>query len=191
MQRLLILASLFSIAALVSAGEIQSARVDHQKGEYNLDLSVKVNGNRDRIYTILTDHDLLPTLSDVIIKSETLPTAEGSHPDTVRHRLITRVCVLVFCFNTTTVEDMLISDTGTIQTTFVPELSDFVYGESEWQVVAVDDSQTMINYRSKFRPDFWIPPLIGPPVVKRTMLKTATQIINNIESIAALDPVRP
>lgn len=191
MRRLLILASLFSIAVLASAGEIQSASVDYQQGEYNLVLSVKVNGNRDKVYTILTDQDLLPTLSDVIIKSETLPAAEGSHPDTVRHRLETRVCVLIFCFNTTTVEDMLISDTGTIQTTFVPELSDFVYGESEWQVLAIENSLTLINYRSKFRPDFWVPPLVGPMVVKRTMLKTATQIINNIESIAALDPIHP
>src|SRR5690606_32244426 len=119
---------------ITTAGEILSVSVDHQKGEYSLSLSVKVQGDRLTIYNIVTDQKQLPQLSDIIVQAQTINPEDGNRPGVYRHRLVTRVCVLLFCFDKVLVEDVWISEQGTIQSLFVPEQSDFVYGESEWQI---------------------------------------------------------
>jgi hypothetical protein len=175
---------------LVRAGEVQHARVDHQDGDYSVDISVKVSGERDTIYNIATDYKQLARLSDLIVESGLVTRVDPGGTTVVRRRLVTRTCVLYYCFNATLVEDVWEPVSGIIRTVFVPEESDFLYGEAIWRVLKIDDTHTLITFHSKFRPDFWVPPLIGPLVIKRMMLNAAEQTIENIETIAGSEQFR-
>lgn len=49
--------------------------------------------------------------------------------------MVTRVCILFFCFTSPLVEDVIEKASGTIVTTIVAALSDYRYGRSVWQVM--------------------------------------------------------
>lgn len=173
------------------AGEIQNVTITHDDGDYSVDLSIKVSGDKDTIYGIATDYKRLSRLSDVIIESGLISRDDGKGSSIVRRRIVTRACVLRFCFDTILIEDIWEPESGIIKTVFVPEDSDFLYGEAVWQVQRLDDSNTLIRFTSTFRQDFWVPPLIGTMVIKRMALNTAEYTIKNIETIAASEQTRP
>jgi len=175
----------------VLAGEIRHSESNYRNGEYNIEIAVLIEGDMETVYGITTDYNQMSRLNRIIRESELIGREYRNGIEVVRRKLVTRTCILVFCFNATLVEDTWEPEYGVIKTVFVPEESDFEYGESEWQMVRIDETHTLINYHSRFKPDFWIPPLIGPLVVRQKMLTAARETIHRIENIAAIEPVRP
>jgi hypothetical protein len=82
------------------------------------------------------------------------------------------------------VQDVVEAHDGSITAIIIPELSDFSYGTMRlnlWQEVA----GTRILMRSEVAPDFWIPPLLGPWLIKRELHAEAVQTVHNLERVAA------
>lgn len=176
--------------AATQAGEIQQTRVEHRDGEYQIEMAVKVNGERDAIYAIATDYRQLARLSKLIVESGLVERVSPEGEPVVRRRMVMRACMMKFCFDATLVEDVWEPASGLIRTVFIPEESDFIEGEAVWLVSRIDDTNTMINFNSRFRPAFWVPPLIGPYFIKRLMLGAAEETILNIEQLAAIEKPR-
>jgi len=91
------------------------------------------------------------------------------------------------------VQDIVEAHDGSISAVIVPELSDFSYGTLRlnlWQ----EATGTRILIRSEAVPDVWIPPLLGPWLIKRELHAEAVQTVHNLERMAAeaspSDPVR-
>lgn len=184
---LLLSGLLFSL----QAGEVQHARVNYKDGDYSIDISVKINGDKDTIYKIATDYKKLSRLNDLIIEASLVNQLDKDGNPVVRRRMVTRTCVMSFCFNAILIEDLWEPESGIIKSVFIPEQSDFSYGEAIWQVLRIDDAHTIITFNSTFKPNFWIPPLIGPLFIKRMMLNQTKITINNIEKIAASEKAVP
>ncbi len=175
----------------VQAGEVQHAQVAHRDGEFSVDISVKIDGDRDIIYAIATDYKQLARLSDLIVEAGLITHTDQDGNPVIRRRMVTKSCILKFCFDAILVEDLWEPESGIIRSVFVPEHSDFIYGEAVWHVSKIDDSHTMVNFNSRFKPAFWFPPLIGPIFIKRMMLDAARQTIQNIEDLATVETPRP
>ena len=169
---------------LAQAGEVLHASANHKQGHYLIDVSFKVVGERDTIYEIMTDYNQLMGLSDVIISSAIVEPDNNNIFEGVRIQFVTETCVLFLCFKADLVEDLTVMEDGTLKALFVPELSDFEYGEVTMQVQKIDDTHTRINFMSNFKPKFWVPPIIGPIVVKRKAIQSAKYTILEIEKIA-------
>jgi hypothetical protein len=191
MSRLLTTGLLLLAIQIVQAGEVQHASVDYRDGDYSIDISVRINGDKDTIYGIATDYKQLSRLSDLIIEAGLINHTDADGRTVVRRRMVTKSCVLRFCFDAILIEDLWEPQSGIIKSVFIPEESDFLYGEAIWHVTRLDDTHTLVSFNSKFKPAFWIPPLIGPLLIKRMMLDAARQTIQNIEDIAALETSRP
>ncbi|MBT7952609.1 MAG: hypothetical protein HN764_13350 [Gammaproteobacteria bacterium] len=164
----------------VSAGEIQQAEVLHKDGVYILDLKVKLSAPFEPVHAIVTDYDQLHVISEVLIETSLL-----SEPDAEikRRRLVVRTCILFFCFTAKMVEDVW--ETGnTIITRIIPDQSDYKFGETKWQIDLIDDAHSRISLYCELEPDFWIPPVIGPYLMKKTMMREAKKTIRRIEEIA-------
>lgn len=186
---LLVLGGLF--IARAGAGEVQKASVDRRKGEYFVDVEVKVSGNKNVIYNIATDYQKLSRLNKLIVESGLVHRIAPDGTSVIRRRLITRTCVMKLCFNATLIEDVWEPASGIIRTVFVPEESDFVSGEAIWQITRIDADNTLIDFHSRFRPAFWVPPLVGPYFIRRMMLDAAKETILNIEQLAAVEKSAP
>ena len=81
---------------------------------------------------------------------------------------------------------------GTVTATIVPEESTFKKGFVEWRIVLVSESHTRLEVRAKQAPDFWIPPLIGPAILKRLFLQEVRDTVTNLERVVkATAPAHP
>lgn len=155
---------------------METAEVAHDDGRYRLDLSMRIDSAPAAVYAIVTDYDRLARISRTIIDS-----AELEHDAGIRRRLVTETCIWFFCFEATMVEDITESD-GSVHARIVPELSDYRYGESVWQVSA-SNGGTRVMYQCVIEPDFWVPPVIGTWMLKMRMREEAERTVLNIEQL--------
>jgi hypothetical protein len=172
---------LLSGAMAATAGEIQRAEVHHKDGVYTLDLSVVVSSRFDPVYIIVTDYEQLHRISEVLVETALLSKADA---EVKRRRLVTKTCILIFCFTAKMVEDVWEVDNSII-TKIIPEQSDYKFGKTVWRVNSVDDEHSRIQLFCELEPDFWIPPFIGPYLLKRKMMSEAKKTINRIEELTA------
>lgn len=163
------------------AGQVESGAVQEQEGVYTLHLTAVLDADRDKVFALIADHGGLHRLSHVIVQSGLLvPPVPGG----VRRRLMLHVCILVFCFKGPLAEDIGERSPELMTTTVVPELSDFKSGRSEWRLAALGHRSTRIRLDYQLEPAFWVPPVIGPWLIKRKMLNIAREAIEHIETLA-------
>ncbi|MFQ5643922.1 MAG: hypothetical protein ACE5FQ_09500 [Thiogranum sp.] len=174
---------LFSAAAV--AGQVYVASVSHQSGSYLVEVDTLVHMAEPQARVLLTDYENLGRVNPAIEVSEIL-LRRG--PGDFRVRTVTHACVWFYCRRLRQVQDVIESQDGTVTAVVVPELSDFRYGYARlnlWQ----EDEGTRVLIRAEVEPDFWIPPLIGPWLIKRKLLSETLETVDNLEQLAKTMPV--
>jgi hypothetical protein len=73
---------------------------------------------------------------------------------------------------------------GDILTRTDPGMSDFEHGEETWQIRA-EGRGTRLHYRASLTPSFFIPPYIGPWLLKSRLREELTVISNRLETLDA------
>jgi len=64
-----------------------------------------------------------------------------------------------------------------------PEESDFNYSRERWQLEA-DGDGAILKYEFELEPSFWVPPVIGPYVMKRVLRAGGSDAVDRIEALA-------
>ena len=172
-------------SATALAGQVYVAAVSHQNGSYLIEVDMLVQMDEPRVRALLTDYNNLGRVNPAIEVSEILLTRG---PGDYRVRTVTEACVWFYCMHVHQVQDVIESPDGSVTALVVPELSDFRYGYARlnlWQ----DVDGTRILIRSEVEPDFWIPPLIGPWLIKRKLLSETLETVDNLEQLAKNPPV--
>ena len=188
--RLSVLAAAALGAETISAASILTIQVDHDDGVYNLVSNTFIDAPREAIFEVLTDYERFGRISSTYKEYGFLEPDEDGIPI-----IFTRMegCVLFFCVSMRRVERMVVTEPSFIRTDTLPEQSDFRASSSEW-TLEPEDSGTSMTYRLMMEPDFWVPPLIGPWVLKQRLTRGGTGAINRIERLArqaASLPVEP
>jgi len=165
----------------VKAGEVKEASVTYEKGVYRLVFNVVIDAELNKVRTIVTDYPHLYQLSQMLTQSTLMDTPKDQPP---RRLLVAHVCWLIFCREIRAVEDIETAN-DVINTRLVPEQCDFKSGSTRWQLSALAERSSRIEFTSDLQPDFWIPPVIGPLLVKRRLMKEALLLIDNIETVAS------
>jgi hypothetical protein len=146
-----------------------------------VDLDMVVNATVASVQAIVTDYDGLHRLSSSIIESRRLP---PSATDAERRRVVYRACFLIYCFTAIMVEAVRYPSPGQMVSIVEPEGSDFRAGTSEWEFSQVGEAQTRVRFHSQLEPSFWVPPVVGPWIIKRKMLTAARETGVRIEQLA-------
>ena len=176
--------SLFIAGALgagtISAASIRTIEVDHDDGVYSLVSNTFIDAPREAIFEVLTDYDRFGRISSTYKEYGFLEPDEDGVPI-----IFTRMegCVLFFCVSIRRVERMTVMEPSFIRTNALPEQSDFRLSTSEW-TLEPEESGTSMTYRLVMEPDFWVPPLIGPWVLKQRLARGGRGAINRIERLA-------
>ena len=170
------------------AGVTEQAAFRYENGFLDYQFSASLEGSNKTVYDVITDYDHLERLNNHIYESRIL-TRYG--PYSLKRLIEMKYCVLRFCFNLTFVET--VEETAdTVTATIVPEESTFKKGFVEWRIVPVSESHTRLEVRAKQAPDFWIPPLIGPAILKRLFLQEVRDTVTNLERVVkATAPAHP
>ncbi len=165
-----------------AAAELIALEVTHIRGVYRLTSVTQFAAPPAAVFAVLADYDNLTQISSAIVASRVLaePAPDGAA------RVYTRVrgCVWFFCGSINRVERLYLSPPQEIRTQVEPQLSDLHDGASYWRFTALEDGGTRVDFEMQMTPDFWIPPLIGPRLVKRRLMRDGEEAVGRIDALA-------
>jgi hypothetical protein len=176
-----LLAALLLVPAVATAGDILAASVTHTGERYDLAITARIDAPRDVVLHAITDYANLAAINPDIEASELLETTAAG-ASTVR--TIIRVCILVFCKQVVQLQRVTQPDAQTIEAVFLPEGSDFRSGLARWRLSSPTAETTELQFNERFVPDFWVPPVIGPWLIERKLVREVTETAANIEALA-------
>ncbi len=166
-----------------TAGEVYSAVVTHQSGSYFVEVDALVSAPESTVRGLLTDYDHLSRVNPAIESSEILLERKAGD---YKVRTVTNVCLWFYCRRIQQVQNVIESQDGSITAVVIPEQSDFRHGYARVNVWR-EPTGTRVLFRSEVRPDFWIPPLIGPWLIKRKLRSETLETVQNLERVALPD----
>lgn len=175
---------LVGLMLFISSAQAEKISVEVRKEKNNtyvFNMQFIVQAPAKNVYAIITDYNRLARLNPLIKQSRVLPyDIEG----VTRVELVTEGCLFFFCKKINRVEDAVEHGDLTINTTFVPELSDFKSGQTQWTFTP-KGKHTSVNYQASMIPDFWLPPFVGPYMMKNQLRSQLNYTANKINSLLA------
>ena len=159
------------------AGEILASSVNHEGTVYSLSVTARIDAPLDTVYRSITDFDNLAAINPAIEESQLLATPAL---DMRRVRSVIRVCILMFCKRVEQVQDVTLMEGYAIKAVIVPQGGDFRSGVAHWQLTASGAATEML-FTNTFEPDFWVPPVIGPWLIKRKLTREVAETAMYIE----------
>lgn len=181
---------LFYFMALIApacaiAGDVVSADVEYRDERYFVAIESVVNADPEKIYDLLTDFNHLTKLNPDIKESHVIFSLDEN---THRTHIVTDSCITFYCKKITLQQDVEELGRGIIVTTVVPDKSDFVYGHARWKIEDNGNHTTRIYYSNDMKPKFFVPPLIGPLLIKDKLREEVLATINGLERLAEQNP---
>lgn len=162
------------------AGELEQLSVSRDAARYRVEMVAQLDTTAEQAWQVLSKLDSLAVLNDAI---ESLSVEESPHPDAVG-RVVSqiRLCAMFFCRTLNQTQDMYIQGQQ-LSAVVVPTLSDFKFGKGDWEI-SDRGGNALLTFSAELEPDFWIPPLIGPWVIRRKLAQEAQVTMINLEKAA-------
>jgi len=169
-----------ALAAPATAATVLATEVTHRAGRYTVHFEVRLDADAAAVRRLLTDYDHLERLSRVVERSEQLAPDDDGRP---RVRVTMRSCVLFFCRTVRKVETIEEQPDGRLVAVADPAQSDYRYSRAEWRIVP-EDAGTRLDYRAEHEPAFFVPPFIGPWLVKGRIRRELDLLAERLEQLA-------
>lgn len=168
------------MAGAANAAEMRSVDVDYSGGRYTMVSEVWFDATVEQVYAVFRQWDLSTQFSSAIVESRDEPPDELGRP---QYYVRNRGCVLFFCLSFER-HGYVESQPNEVLRAFAnPETSDFLLSNETWTFTE-EDNGTVVSYHILMKPKFWVPPGIGPYMIKRKLRSHGGDAINRIEAIA-------
>ena len=166
--------------AFSNAAEMRSIDVDFSDGRYTMASVVWFDATIEQVYTVFRQWDLSEQFSSTIVEAFDVESDEQGRPGFyIRHK----GCVLFFCLSFERRGHVEREPLDTLRAFADPEHSDFELSNETWTFVP-EDGGTVVTYVLHMKPKFWVPPGIGPWVIKRKLRNDGGDALDRIEVIA-------
>ena len=178
MRTLLLIIS--ALPAFAGAATLREVTVDHVDGTYVMHSEAWFDVGIEKIFGLLLDWDESTKFSSVIVESRNLaPAADG------RGRFYSRNqgCLWFFCKSFERYGFVEHEPLIFIEATVDPEKSDFELSDERWDF-REENNGTVVTYAFRMKPKFFIPPLIGPAILKSKLKNGGVNAIDRIEALA-------
>jgi hypothetical protein len=176
------------------AATVLTTTVTHESGRYHVKFEVRLQAAADKVRALITDYTREIKLSDTIVERRLLGTNEDG---SLRVRVVLRACVLFFCQSMNKVTDVQTLPNGDVFVLTDPKESDFHFGREHWHFID-EGEHSRLQYEADLTPVFYVPPLIGPWLVKgriadelETTAERLEKLANELPSPPARPPVAP
>lgn len=162
------------------AAEMLSIEVDYVDGKYSMTSEVWFDASIQQVFEIFRHWDYSSEFSSAIVEARDVEEDELGRP---QFYIRNKGCILFFCksferrgYVESNPNEQLLAFTD-------PLTSDFHLSDERWNF-SEKDSGTVVVYDLLMKPKFWIPPGIGPYLLKRKLKNDGGQAIDRIEVLA-------
>jgi len=173
-------ALLLAAATQAVAADLRDVVVEQIEDRYRLRSETWFDAGVEDLYRVLTDYDLFVKFTSAFVESRNLEPGDDGQP-----RFYTRMegCVLLFCKSFERHGHLVLDPMKRIVAIVDPETSDFKYSRESWTLVP-EGRGTLMIYDFEMIPSFWVPPVVGPYYIKRTLREGGRDAVDRIEAIA-------
>jgi hypothetical protein len=167
-------------SGIARSAELREVQVERDDDHYQLNSSAWFNVSQDALYAVLTNHDLFTKFTSAIAESRNVEPDDQGRP-----QFYSRMegCVLLWCKSFDRNGYLLLQPKTEIIAISNPDNSDFRLSEERWELIPEGDG-TLLVYQFKMVPDFWVPPVIGPYFIVRSLRAGGEKAIDRIEALA-------
>jgi len=169
-----------AVCSTAQAAEMRSIEVEHEDGTYTMSSEIWFDASVEQVYDIFSSWDNSTKFSSAIAESHDVEPDEQGRP---QFYVRNKGCVLFFCTSFVRSGYVEAEANVLILASVNPELSDFHFSDESWRFKAADGG-TVVVYDLKMSPKFWIPPGIGPYLIKRKLRSNGGRAIDRIEILA-------
>lgn len=172
-----------AIAAATPAATGQPVQVRFDGARMDIHLDVLLAAPESGVIAAIHDYERLGLIFPLVVDSG----IEQDFGDGVqRVRAHMEGCVLFFCRRLEHVLDVRRAPGRGAWSSAqsVPAQSDVRAGHFSWRTEAVSRRQTRLVFSGWVEPDVWIPPLIGPPMVRRSVERQFRESMPRLERVA-------
>lgn len=177
----------FALAAAITtqtveAVDVRDIKVSHNDGRYRIFMRVDLATDATAAMDAFTHYPNLTQINPAVKRVDVL----NEDGDKARIRTNIKICILWLCKNVNQTQVMHRRGLR-LDATVVPNESDLKFGEAKWHVWDCSRDgreRACLTLHADLEPDFWVPPLVGPFVMKRMLAEEARITSRGIEKIA-------
>ena len=176
----LLIAAVALLAVSANAAELRTLKVQRERGHIIVGSETFIDAPPGAVFEILADYEGFQRISDVFDETRFI------ERDAAGNGLVySRVsgCVLLFCTTIERVEELTVEPGRKITAVAVPEESDVKFSSAQW-VFEEEAGGTRIDYKLDFKPDFWVPPVLGPMIIRAKLRSRAEAAADRVEELA-------
>lgn len=173
------------MAGTATAAEVRSINVEHHEGRYSVLSEVWFDASVAQVFEVFRQWDLSTQFSSAIAESRDIAADEYGRPG---YYVRNQGCLLFFCKSFVRQGHVELKLNEELRAVANPAVSDFRLSKETWRFVA-EDGGTVVAYQLLIEPDFWVPPGIGPYLIKRKFRNKSGDAIDRIEAIARGLPI--
>ncbi len=162
------------------AAELRDIDVEHDKGRYAVTSEVWFDASVAQVFEVFRQWDLSTQFSSAIVESHDIAADEDGR---LGYYVRNEGCVLFFCKSFVRQGLVELELNEELRAVANPAVSDFRMSNETWTFVA-EGGGTVVIYNLLMEPDFWVPPGIGPYLIKRKFRNNGGDAIDRIEEIA-------
>lgn len=172
-----LLATAGLLAPSLWGASIYKLDVSQKAGVYQVVAEAHVDALPAQVYAVLADFTDLAEISPDILTSRLVKQVNAR---TMVVYTETRGCVAIFCRTVKQMQRVTELSSTDIVAVTLPQGSNVKQGTSSWHLTA-EGHGTRLQWKATVEPAFWVPPLIGPALVRRVLQMQSQEFINGIE----------
>lgn len=174
------------LAQPAAAAQVLGVHVARRGTHFTIAMRIALHAPPWAVFAALQDYAAMPRYNPDLRRVRVEPTAR---PNRVRLFTTVHVCVLFFC-RTLHQEQIMTARAdargGVLRAALVPGAGDFRSGHARWIVRPCRSARapTCLDARIELQPAFWVPPLIGPWLMRLKMDEEARRSGRGLAEIA-------
>jgi len=173
--------ALAGVSSAATAVDFRTLEVSRDGDGYQVKALIYLAAPPQAVFAVLTDYEHFTRISGSIVESRRVQQLDAADALVYTD---TRFCALFFCRHVKEMQKVTQNPPGDISSVVLPERSDNVKSGSAALHLQAEGQGTLLDWSIRLEPGFWVPPLLGPLLVERSLKSEGRRSAAGVEKLA-------